>query len=81
LTRSDTSAKQVASEPWGRPEFVGTSYVITAIWALAFAVMVIAELAMLYMPSVATARRHCRSDHLPECRHRIRYVIRKERCS
>ena len=34
--------------------------------ALAFAVMVTAELAMLYLPSLASARRLCRSDHLPD---------------
>jgi hypothetical protein len=44
--------EQVPPEVWGRPEFVRTNYVITAVWALAFAVMVIAELALLYVPGM-----------------------------
>lgn len=43
---------QVAPEFWGSPEFVRINYVITAVWALAFAVMVIAELALLYEPDL-----------------------------
>jgi hypothetical protein len=42
----------VAREHWGSPEFIRTNYVITAIWALAFALMVIAELALLYAPNL-----------------------------
>jgi hypothetical protein len=44
--------EQVAPELWDAPEFVRTSYVITAVWALAFAVMVAAELALLTVPSM-----------------------------
>lgn len=44
--------EQVAPELWNTPAFVRTNYVITAIWALAFAVMVSAELALLYMPNL-----------------------------
>ena len=44
--------EQVASEFWGHPEFVRINYTITAVWALAFFVMVIAELALLYLPSL-----------------------------
>ena len=40
--------EQVAREYWGSPRFVRTNYVITAVWALAFAVMVAADLVMLY---------------------------------
>lgn len=43
---------QVAPEFWDRPEFIRTNYVITGAWALAFAVMVLAELALLYVPSL-----------------------------
>ena len=43
---------QVAPEFWSNPEFLRTNYVITAVWALAFAVMVIAELALLYVPGL-----------------------------
>jgi hypothetical protein len=32
--------------------FVRTNYVITAAWALAFVIMVIADLVLLYMPDV-----------------------------
>lgn len=42
----------VAPELWTTPRFVRTNYVITAIWAVAFAVMVAADLAMLKMPSL-----------------------------
>lgn len=44
--------EQVAPEIWGTPQFVRTNYVITAVWALAFAVMVVAELALLKMPDL-----------------------------
>jgi hypothetical protein len=44
--------EQVAPEFWNSPEFVRTNYVITAIWALAFLVMVFVELALLYVPNM-----------------------------
>jgi hypothetical protein len=44
--------EQVASEFWGHPDFVRINNTITAVWALAFFVMVIAELALLYLPGV-----------------------------
>ncbi|HYZ64575.1 MAG TPA: hypothetical protein VE650_19150, partial [Acetobacteraceae bacterium] len=44
--------QQVAPQFWDRPEFIRTNYVITAGWALAFAVMVCAELALLYLPGL-----------------------------
>ena len=44
--------EQVAPEFWERPEFVRTNYVITAIWALAFSVVVIVELILLQWPEV-----------------------------
>ncbi len=44
--------EQVAAEFWDRPEFIRTNYVITGVWALAFAVMVAAELALLYVPGL-----------------------------
>jgi hypothetical protein len=37
---------------WTSPEFVRTNYVITAVWALAFTVLVLAELTLLYLPDV-----------------------------
>jgi hypothetical protein len=42
--------EQVAPHLWNSPVFVRTNYVITAAWALAFVVMVIAELVLLYVP-------------------------------
>ena len=44
--------ERVAPELWGAPEFVRTNTVITAVWALAFAVMVAAELVLLYVPGI-----------------------------
>lgn len=43
----------VDAQYWDRPEFIRTNYVITAAWALAFAVMVLAELALLYLPGMS----------------------------
>jgi hypothetical protein len=43
---------EVPQEHWNSPAFVRTNYVITAIWALAFAVLVIADLVLLYLPEV-----------------------------
>ncbi len=44
--------EQVAPEFWENPIFLRTNYVITAAWAAAFAVMVVAELALLYVPTL-----------------------------
>jgi hypothetical protein len=44
--------EQVAQEFWNSPQFVRTNYVITAVWALAFVVVVIADLILLYMPAL-----------------------------
>lgn len=44
--------ESVPKEFWDSPEFLRTNYVITGVWALAFAVMVIAELAILYVPEM-----------------------------
>jgi len=44
--------EQIAPEFWDSAEFIRTNYVITAAWALAFAVLVIAELALLYIPEM-----------------------------
>lgn len=41
--------EQVASDLWQSPEFVRTNYVITAAWAVAFVVMVVADLALVYL--------------------------------
>lgn len=44
--------EQVPSEFWNSPQFLRTNYVITAVWALAFLVMVIADLMLLYVPAM-----------------------------
>jgi hypothetical protein len=44
--------EKVERELWSSPEFIRTNYVITAAWASAFALMVIAELALLYVPAL-----------------------------
>lgn len=42
----------VAPELWTSPAFIRTNYVITSVWAAAFAVMVVAELALLFLPGL-----------------------------
>jgi hypothetical protein len=42
--------EQVGSEFWDTPEFRKTNYVISGVWALAFALMVLAESAILFAP-------------------------------
>jgi hypothetical protein len=44
--------EQVPQEVWASPEFVRTNYVITAVWALAFVVLVVADLVLLYVPEL-----------------------------
>ena len=39
-------------EFWNSPQFARTNYVITAVWTLAFTVLVIADLILLYVPAV-----------------------------
>lgn len=43
--------EETPRELWNQPEFVRVNYVITFVWALAFAVMVAADLLLLYIPS------------------------------
>ena len=44
--------EQVAVADQARPEFLRANYVISSVWALAFLVMVAAELALLVIPNV-----------------------------
>jgi hypothetical protein len=44
--------EQVGREFWESPEFRKTNYVISSAWALAFAVMVIAEVSILLAPQL-----------------------------
>ena len=44
--------ESVPREHWNSPTFVRTNVVITAVWALAFALLVAADVVMLYAPDV-----------------------------
>ena len=44
--------EQAPHDGWDTPEFIHVNYVITAVWALAFAVMVSADLVMAYWPTL-----------------------------
>jgi hypothetical protein len=44
--------EQVEPELWSSAEFRRTNYIITGVWAVAFAVMVAAELILLYVPAL-----------------------------
>jgi hypothetical protein len=46
--------EKVSREFWNTPVFVRTNYIITAVWAAAFALMVAADLMMLYVPTLPT---------------------------
>jgi hypothetical protein len=52
---SQYAREQVAKEFWHSPSFVRTNYVITAGWALAFLIMVLAEAALLVLPQLPQA--------------------------
>lgn len=45
--------EQVGAEHYASPAFLRTNYVISGVWALAFAIMVAAELALLYLPDMS----------------------------
>lgn len=44
--------EQVPQEMWASPKFVRTNYVITAVWALAFVALVVADVVLLYVPEL-----------------------------
>ncbi len=44
--------EQAPREVWDSPAFVRTNVVISAVWAIAFAVMVVADLLMLFEPEI-----------------------------
>ena len=44
--------EQAPRDGWDTPEFIHVNYVITAVWGLAFAVMVAADLVMAYLPNL-----------------------------
>jgi predicted transporter len=45
--------EKVPAELWQSAEFIRINYVITAVWALAFAVITAVEAAILYIPSIS----------------------------
>jgi len=45
--------EQVSPELWDRPIFIRTNYAITAVWAIAFAVDVAADVALLHGPELS----------------------------
>jgi hypothetical protein len=44
--------EKVSPEHWSSPDFIRVNYIVTAVWGAAFAVMVVADLVMLYVPAV-----------------------------
>lgn len=44
--------EQVPAEHWADRQFMRTNYVITTVWALAFSVLVVADLLLLYVPAL-----------------------------
>jgi hypothetical protein len=44
--------ERVSSDQWDSPAFIQVNQVITGVWAAAFGVMVLADLALLYMPAL-----------------------------
>jgi hypothetical protein len=44
--------EQVSAAVQGSPTFIKTNYIITAVWALAMAILVIADLAMHFVPTL-----------------------------
>jgi hypothetical protein len=44
--------EQAPPELWDSPAFVRANYVISAVWALAFALMVVADIVLVYIPSL-----------------------------
>jgi hypothetical protein len=47
--------ESVDRQHWDSPEFVRTNYVISAAWAVAFGVLVLADVVMDFMPGLPTA--------------------------
>jgi hypothetical protein len=44
--------ESVPTEFWNNPEFLRTNYIITGVWALAFGVLVVADLVLVYVPEL-----------------------------
>jgi len=47
--------EQVSPALWDNPIFIRVNYIITAVWAAAFAITVIADLVLLYAPDLTPA--------------------------
>jgi tryptophan-rich sensory protein len=46
--------ERVAPSMWTEPKFIPVNYIITAVWALAFAVLVVIDAAMVYDRALPT---------------------------
>jgi hypothetical protein len=44
--------EQAPPDIWHRPEFLRANYIISAAWGVAFAVMVVADIVMVFVPNV-----------------------------
>jgi hypothetical protein len=44
--------EEVPQEFWANPQFIATNYRITAAWALAFVVLVLADIVMAFFPAI-----------------------------
>ena len=47
--------ERVMPEHWGKPDFIRVNYVISAAWAVAFGVLVLADILMAYVPALPHA--------------------------
>jgi hypothetical protein len=48
--------EKVAPELWSTPAFIRTNYIITAVWAAAFTIIVLADLTLIHMPDMPVRR-------------------------
>jgi intracellular septation protein A len=44
--------EEVPREYWGNPQFIATNYKISAVWAGAFAILVVADVVMAFLPTI-----------------------------
>ena len=44
--------ERTTKDLWNSPGFIRTNYIITAVWAVAFAILVIADLVLIYRPDL-----------------------------
>jgi protein-S-isoprenylcysteine O-methyltransferase Ste14 len=44
--------EQVPQEFWANPQFIATNYKITGVWAVAFVILVLADVIMAFFPAI-----------------------------